>query len=208
MKRIISILLILTLAMSVFTVTSIYSFAEETGTENTETINPEEETTNTPTDGEGEETDAPTDGEGTGTDAPTEGEGEGEGTTEGEGEGEGEGTTEGDGTTEDGEETPEEDDNSNPINDFLAEYLPVEALGDLKDTLFGFIDDVWDFIMSEESYQNLATGALAVLALFMIPILIGLVVVVYAAIGAMIIFASALTSILELIFPMIPGILA
>ena len=196
MKRIISILLILTLAMSVFTVTSIYSFAEESGTENTETTNPEEETTNTPTDGEGEETDTPTDGEGTGTDAPTEGEGEGEGTTEG------------DGTTEDGEETPEEDDNSNPINDFLAEYLPVEALGDLKDTLFGFIDDVWDFIMSEESYQNLAKGALAVLALFMIPILIGLVVVVYAAIGAMIIFASALTSILELIFPMIPGILA
>ena len=206
MKRIISILLILTLAMSVFTVTSIYSFADETGTENTETTNPEEETTNTPTEGEGEETDTPTDGEGTGTDAPTEGEGEGEGTTEGEGEGEG--TTEGDGTTEDGEETPEEDDNSNPINDFLAEYLPVEALGDLKDTLFGFIDDVWDFIMSEESYQNLATGALAVLALFMIPILIGLVVVVYVAIGAMIIFASALTAVLELIFPMIPGILA
>ena len=198
MKRIISILLILTLAMSVFTVTSIYSFAEESGTENTETTNPEEDTTNTPTDGEGEGTDTPTDGEGTGTDAPAEGEGEGEG----------EGTTEGDGTTEDGEETPEDDDNSNPINDFLAEYLPVEALGDLKDTLFGFIDDVWDFIMSEESYQNLATGALAVLALFMIPILIGLVVVVYAAIGAMIIFASALTAVLELIFPMIPGILA
>ena len=198
MKRIISILLILTLAMSVFTVTSIYSFAEESGTENTETTNPEEDTTNTPTDGEGEGTDTPTDGEGTGTDAPAEGEGEGEG----------EGTTEGDGTTEDGEETPEDDDNSNPINDFLAEYLPVEALGDLKDTLFGFIDDVWDFIMSEESYQNLATGALAVLALFMIPILIGLVVVVYAAIGAMIIFASALTAVLELIFPMSPGRLA
>ena len=37
-----------------------------------------------------------------------------------------------------------------------------------------------------------------------IPIVLGILIVIYAAIGAMVIFAGALTSFIEAIFPIIP----
>ena len=59
--------------------------------------------------------------------------------------------------------------------------------------------------MNDETYSNVFTAILAVLALLAIPIIIGAVVVVYVAIGAMIIFAGALTAIVELFLGMLPA---
>ena len=186
MKRFISILLILTLVMSVFTVTSISSFAEDT----------EDSTTGegTPSTGEG--------GEGTETPPPAEGsEGEegGDGTetppTEGEGDG-------------DGETAPEEEnDYSNPINDFLEKHIPFNGLEDVKEVLFKIIDTIWDFVTSEETYKDITTLLPAILVFLAMPIVIGLLVIVYAAIGAMIMFAGALTAVVDIVLTITGGAL-
>ena len=186
MKRFISILLILTLMMSVFTVTSISSFAEETGDDTTQTPPADGEGTETdpPAGGEGTETDPPADGEGTETDPPADGEGNGE-----------------------GEATEEENDYSNPINDFLEKHVPFNGLEDVKEILFKIIDTVWDFVTNEETYKKLETLLPAILVLMAMPIVIGLLVIVYAAIGAMIMAAGALTAVVDVVLTITGGAL-
>ena len=160
MKRFISILLILTLAMSVFTVTSISSFAEDT--------------------------EDPATGEGT----PSTGE-------DGEGEGVGYGET----------APKEENDYSNPINDFLEKHIPFNGLEDVKEVLFKIIDTIWDFVTSEETYKDITTLLPAILVFLAMPIVIGLLVIVYAAIGAMIMFAGALTAVVDVVLTITGGAL-
>ncbi len=205
MKRFISILLILTLVMSVFTVTSISSFAEDT----------EDPATGEGTPSTGE------DGEGTGTETPPpseggEGEEGGDGTQTppaegGEGEEGGDGTetppTEGEGDGY-GETAPkEENDYSNPINDFLEKHIPFNGLEDVKEVLFKIIDTIWDFVTSEETYKDITTLLPAILVFLAMPIVIGLLVIVYAAIGAMIMFAGALTAVVDVVLTITGGAL-
>lgn len=119
-------------------------------------------------------------------------------------------TPEGDGTTE---ETQPEGDNEGTatgetdlIANFLASFIPVEALGRLKDALFSFVERLWDFIMSDETYSNVATAVLAVLGILAIPVVVGVVVVIYGIIGGMIIVAGALTAVVELFLGMIGNV--
>lgn len=192
MKRFISLLLICMLAVSALAVSPVYTFAEEVGDEvidgNTSTDdNPSDENVNP-------EGDSDEGGEGNVTP-------EGDANTTPE-----DNTTDG---TEDGEGAEggaDVEENTDPIGGFLAQYLPVEALGKLKDALFGFVGQLWAFIQRDETYSNIATAILAVLTLIAIPIIIGVVVVIYAVIGAMIIFAGALTAVIEIVLSMIPSI--
>ncbi len=72
-------------------------------------------------------------------------------------------------------------------------------LTELKDTLFGYVYKVIDFIKSNETYTNIAKVILAIIAILLFPVFIGLIVVVYVTIGAMILFAGALVGIVEII---------
>lgn len=72
-------------------------------------------------------------------------------------------------------------------------------LTELKDTLFGYVHKVVDFIKSNETYTNIAKAILAVFAILLFPVFIGLIVVVYVTIAAMILFAGALVGIVEII---------
>ena len=180
MKRFLSLLLILSLVLSVFTLASLPAFAEgeDMGEENTETDAEGGSAGEENTEG-GNSDDLPED-------APE------------------------DTPDNDTEEPPVEgsgDDmlSADPVWAFLASIIPVDDLTRLKDALWGFVVDVWDFILNDETYTNILTAILAVLALLVIPFIIGAVVVVYVAIGAMVIFAGALTAIIEMIIGMIPA---
>lgn len=72
-------------------------------------------------------------------------------------------------------------------------------LTELKTTLFGYVDKVVNFIKSNETYKNIAKAILAVIAILLFPVFIGLIVVVYVTIGGMILFAGALVGIVEII---------
>ena len=197
MKRFISILLILTLVMSVFTVTSISSFAEDTEDPATG-----EGTPSTGEDGEGTETPPSTEGGegeegGDGTQTPPAEGGEGTETPPTEGEGDGEGET----------APEEENDYSNPINDFLEKHIPFNGLEDVKEVLFKIIDTIWYFVTSEETYKDITTLLPAILVFLAMPIVIGLLVIVYAAIGAMIMFAGALTAVVDVVLTITGGAL-
>lgn len=72
-------------------------------------------------------------------------------------------------------------------------------LTELKTTLFGYVDRVVNFIKSNETYKNIAKAILAVIAILLFPVFIGLIVVVYVTIGGMILFAGALVGIVEII---------
>jgi len=103
-----------------------------------------------------------------------------------------------------GEET------SNPsdlIMGFLGSFLPSEELKELYDTFVGAVKEIWDFIMQDETYQNIATAVLGVIAFLLIPVIVGVLVLVYVAISAMTLFAGALVGIIEMLagvlFPML-----
>ena len=119
----------------------------------------------------------------------------------------GEGDSVPDGELTDGETDNEpSEDETDPIVGFFESFLPIDALENLKNALFGFVGQLWAFIQNDETYSNIATAILAILALIAIPIIIGVVVVIYAIIGAMIIFAGALKSVIEMILSMLPSI--
>ena len=90
------------------------------------------------------------------------------------------------------------------VTDFLASVLPLEELDALKASLFGIVEEMWNYIMSDSTYASIATAIFACLLALAIPIVLGILIVIYAAIGAMVIFAGALTSFIEAIFPIIP----
>lgn len=72
------------------------------------------------------------------------------------------------------------------------------TLSSLKDKLFGFVKDIIAKIMSNETYKNIATAIGAVLAFIFLPIIIGLIIVAYVAIGAMVLVAGALVAVVEI----------
>ena len=192
MKRFVSILLIIMLIVSAFSFSSISSFAEDGVNEDTTTG----ETDNVPDENEG------TDPEGD----PTPNE-----TPDGEGEqapdGEGEQAPDSDGETiPDSEGEPTPDEATDPIVEFIKGIPYGEEILNVWNTIKGYLDQIVAFINSEDTYKNIFTAILAIVAILFIPILLGILVVVYVAIAAMIVFAGALTGLAELFMGMIPQI--
>ncbi len=79
------------------------------------------------------------------------------------------------------------------------------TLASLKDKLFGFVKDIIAGIMSNETYKNIATAIGAVLAFIFLPIIIGLIIVAYVAIGAMVLVAGALVAVVEIFVSIFSG---
>ena len=79
------------------------------------------------------------------------------------------------------------------------------TLSSLKDKLFGFVKDIIAKIMSNETYKNVATAIGAVLAFIFLPIIIGLIIVAYVAIGAMVLVAGALVAVVEIFVSIFSG---
>lgn len=104
---------------------------------------------------------------------------------------------------ESGENTKIEEKTS-AIRSFLKDVPLGDKLLSLLDTVLGYCKQLVRFIRSNETYKNIATAVLAVLAFLAIPILLGVLVVVYAAIGAMVVFAGALTAVAEIFLGMVP----
>ena len=65
--------------------------------------------------------------------------------------------------------------------------------------LKGYYNDLVTFIESNETYSDIATAILGILAFITFPIVVGIIIVIYIAIGAMILFAGALTAVVELV---------
>jgi hypothetical protein len=101
------------------------------------------------------------------------------------------------------EESAPFEEESSFIMSLLGKFIPMEALGRLKDALFGFVEKMWEFIQSNETYSNIATAVIALLAVLALPLVVGGVVIIYAIVGGMIIFAGALTATVELFIGMV-----
>lgn len=90
----------------------------------------------------------------------------------------------------------------------LEEYVPTEELEKIKSELTTTVKAVWLFIQSDETYKNIFTAIVGVLAFLFLPILIGLVIVVYAIMAGMIMMGGALVEVvkvfLEILIPMLP----
>ena len=54
-----------------------------------------------------------------------------------------------------------------------------QGLNQAKEELWGFLEQTWDFIMSDETYKDLANAILGILAFIFIPIIAGVVVFSY-----------------------------
>ncbi len=180
MKRLIFILMAFVLVFTVFAANTMLVFAEgedvSTGTE--ETL-PEGE-------GEGGEQTPP----------------ENEGTEEG-----GEQTPpENEGTEDSGEQTPPENEGTTEDEEDLSASEELMGLvGKLKDEIFGLIEDVFNFITSNETYKNIATAIIGVLAILIVPFLVAVLVVVFVAMAAVITISSALISLVEAITGLVVG---
>lgn len=90
----------------------------------------------------------------------------------------------------------------------LEEYVPTEELEKIKSELTTTVKAVWLFIQSDETYKNIFTAIVGVLAFLFLPILIGLVIVVYAIMAGMIMMGGALVEVvkvfLEILISMLP----
>ena len=191
MKRIIFIFMILVLALSVFAMNSALVFAEGEdvgdGSVGTEVTLPEGDGT----ENEGGET------------LP-----EGDG-TENEG---GETLPEGDGTENEGGENSSESENKDSeqaaldeLRAALGDFSIEEALAELKGALLGVLENIWNFIVSDDTYKNIATILCAAVAFICIPIVIGAVVLGYIAGGAIVVVSGALMKVVEAIITIILG---
>ena len=124
-----------------------------------------------------------------------------------EGEGDGtEGGAEGDATENGGEELPPEGEGTEETEDELTASQELFALVDeLKEEIFGLVKDIWNFICSNETYKNIATAVVAVVAILLIPIIIALAVIAYIAMAVTIWVAGALMSLIEAIIAIAMG---
>lgn len=180
MKRFIFLLMIFVLVFSVFSLNTMLVAAEgeEDTSSGTEETIPE--------------------GEGDGTEGGAEGD-----ATENGGE---ELPPEGEGTEDGGEELPPEDEGTEETEDELTASQELFALVDeLKEEIFGLVKDIWNFICSNETYKNIATAVVAVVAILLIPIIIALAVIAYIAMAVTIWVAGALMSLIEAIIAIAMG---
>lgn len=78
-----------------------------------------------------------------------------------------------------------------------------EQIAGLKDKLFGYIKRVWNFIMSDETYKNIFTAVVAVLAFLMLPVIVALVVIAYVSLAAITMVSAALISVIEMLMSIV-----
>ena len=185
MKRLIFILMVFVLVFTVFVANTMFVFAEgedvSTGTEETLPGGEEENS------GEGEsETET----------LPPENDGAESGGEEG-----GEQTPPENEEIEDGEEElpPENAETPSKSQEILG------LVTKLKDDIWGVIEDVFNFIVSNETYKNIATAILGVLAVLILPFLVAVLVIVFVAMAAIITISSALMSLVEAITAFVVG---
>ena len=183
MKRLIFVLMILVLVFSVFAANSMIVFAEgeDASTETEETIPGEEENEGTEEGGE----ELPPENEGTeegGEELPPETEDE---VVEDE-------------TTEEPTEEPKEETEEEKLSEELFSLV-----GELKDEFVSLFEDVWNFIVSNETYKSIFTALLAVLAILLIPVFVAVLVIAFVAMTVIIWVAGALMTLLEGIVAMV-----
>ena len=90
----------------------------------------------------------------------------------------------------------------------LEAYVPMEKIAEVKNELTTTVKAVWMFIQSKETYKNIFTAIVAVLAFLFLPILIGLVIVVYAIMAGMIMMGGALVEVVKILLQIIIPMLA
>ena len=197
MKRLIFVLMILVLVFSVFAANSMFVFAEgeDASTETEETVPGEEENEGTEEGGE----ELPPENEGTeegGEELPPENEGTEEGGEELPPETEDEVVE--DETTEEPTEEPTEETEEGKLSDELFALV-----GELKDEFVSLFEDVWNFIISNETYKSIFTALLAVVAILLIPVFLAVLVIAFVAMTVIIWVAGALMTLLEGIVAMV-----
>jgi putative effector of murein hydrolase LrgA (UPF0299 family) len=99
---------------------------------------------------------------------------------------------------------------SSQIKDLLDKvkaYVPLDTLKEFKNELELYVKALIVFIKSEETYKNIATAILAVLAFLFIPIVIGVVVIVYLAAALMAAVSTVVVGIVEVILTVLVGLI-
>ena len=86
-------------------------------------------------------------------------------------------------------------------------YVPLEKLEELKNELTLYVKALILFIKSEETYKNIATTVLAILAFLFIPIIIGVIVVVYLAAALMAAVSTVVIGIVQVILTVLVGLI-
>ncbi len=86
-------------------------------------------------------------------------------------------------------------------------FVTAEKLASLKEQLFALPEKLVSFVKNAATYENIATLIVAIAAIITIPIIFGLVIVAYITIGAMILFAGALTAVVEIILTILTGLI-
>ena len=79
------------------------------------------------------------------------------------------------------------------------------TLEKLKSELFGIVKGIRDKVMANETYKNIVTAIGAILAFICLPIIIGIIIVAYISIGAMIVVAGALVAVVEIFISIFSG---
>ncbi len=75
-----------------------------------------------------------------------------------------------------------------------------QELNNAKEELWGILEQTWNFIMSDETYKNIATAILGILAFIFIPIIAGIVVFVYMILAAVALILDLYIWVFELLF--------
>lgn len=69
------------------------------------------------------------------------------------------------------------------------------------------VAEVWNFIQSDETYKNIFTAIVAVIAFLFLPVIIGVLVVAYLSAAMMTVFAGVLVEIVKVILTMFVGVI-
>ncbi|MGM9631892.1 MAG: hypothetical protein ACI3XL_02225 [Eubacteriales bacterium] len=87
-------------------------------------------------------------------------------------------------------------------------FVTAEKLAELKTLLFSLPAKMLNFIKSAFTLESLPMLLAGVAAVIFVPIVFGLVVIAFVTIGAMIVFAGALTAIVEVLLTILSGLIA
>ena len=75
-----------------------------------------------------------------------------------------------------------------------------QGLNQAKEELWGFLEQTWDFIMSDETYKELATAVLGILAFIFIPIIAGVIVFAYMILAVVALILDVYVWVFEMLF--------
>lgn len=87
-------------------------------------------------------------------------------------------------------------------------FVTAEKLAELKTLLFSLPTKMLNFIKSAFTLESLPMLLAGVAAVIFVPIVFGLMVIAFVTIGAMIVFAGALTAIVEVLLTILSRFIA